>query len=141
MLVVHLLWTALPAHTHKIYVFSGHCHNLCADSDRASRDIMRLWTLAGGRYKAAKVDRQVAEGLYSPWDDLPSESNQVSSVRQKFAKSSMPCVFADLLQYARFVWKLNLQKSRCKQIAKHNLVEDDYVCYHPSLAPFAKHCL
>ena len=69
----------LLKHTLSI-VFPGIGTTCALTVDSASRDTMRLWTLAGNRYKAAKVDRQIAEGVYTPWDDLPSEPNQVSRV-------------------------------------------------------------
>lgn len=43
-----------------------------------SRDIQRLWRLAGQRYEASQQQLQFTVGSYSIWDDLPTDLDQVT---------------------------------------------------------------
>lgn len=50
-----------------------------------SRDIKRLWRLAGQRYHASQQQLQLSVGSYDIWDDLPPDLDQVVEFEGKAA--------------------------------------------------------
>lgn len=62
----------------RLFCWNHTCHLIKLVALRFSRDIQRLWKIAGQRYNASQQQLQFTVGSYSIYDDLPTDLDQVS---------------------------------------------------------------